>query len=286
MLAIVGTTFAVVGVIINKELLKSMKRIFCLFILTLNLSISLSQIQNNREIKICDSKTKLPVPYTTVRSIDFKYGTYADSKGFFILNNNFTDSLHISSIGYIKRKISQKEIVGNIIYLEPYVIELKPIIVKSRKFIGEETLGIPDGNKSTVWGSGGYGDEFAQKISFPDTNKVYKIELVAIGAERFDETIPILLHVYSMGLDGFPNENILTNKILLTKDNFSKAKKKIIIDIRSENIFLKEASCFVGVEWLPVPSQGHKLPTTVLILTDMIPEALTYTRAFFYNKDK
>jgi hypothetical protein len=244
------------------------------------------QTSNERRFKICDLNTKQPIPFTTIRSIDFKMGTYADVSGYVIVNNAFTDSLLVSSIGYANKKISQREIKDDTIYLQAQVAELKPIIVKQRKLLGEKTLGIQDGKKSTVWGSGGFGDEFAQIIYFPDTNKVYKIKTISIGAERFDETIPMLLHIYTMGVDGLPNEDIMRKKIFLTKDSFKKANKKIIVDVSAENILLTESACFVGVEWLPVPTKGQRLPTTALLLTNDKSERLTYTRAFFYSKDK
>ncbi len=166
------------------------------------------------------------------------------------------------------------------------VAELKPILVKQWKVISEVTLGTVEAKKSVIWGSGGYGDEFAQKIVFPDTTKLYKIKTISISAERFDETIPMIIHVYSVGADGSPKEDILSKKIVLTKEYFKKSTKKIVIDVRAENIILNEESCFVGVEWLPIASKGQKLPTTALILTQDIPERITYTRAFFYSKDK
>ena len=49
---------------------------------------------------------------------------------------------------------------------------------------------------------------------------------------------------------------------------------------------LNKSVFFVGIEWLPVPTKGQRLPTTVLALTDDKSERLTYTRAFFYSKDK
>jgi hypothetical protein len=262
-----------------------MKIITLAILLILNISVSISQPQAERRIMICDAATKQAIPFSTIRSIGSRYGTYADSTGTFT-SGDFTDSLYISSMGYMSKKISLKDITNNVIYLEPYVAELRPIIVKQRKLVGEETLGILNGRKSTLWTSGGFGDEFAQKISFRDTSKVYKIKTIRIAAERFDATIPMILHIYNVGADGRPGQDILSKKIIVTKSNFSKSRNEIVIDISAENILLNEGACFVGVEWLPVPTKGQRLPSTALLITDEQPERVTYTRAFFYGKDK
>ena len=248
--------------------------------------LSLYSAYINRQITICDLKTQHPIPFTTIRSIDFKVGGYTDSSGRFELTDEFSDSLVISSIGYVDRKISQKQLSGDTIYLEPFTTELSTVTVRHSKHVGEMTIGITKGNRSEIWGSSGFGDEFAQKIYLPDTGKVYKIKTVAIGMERFDETIPMLLHIYHCGTDKLPGKDILSSKVLLRRDGFDKRKKKMVIDIASQNIFLHESACFVGVEWLPVQARGRRLPTSALLLTDDIETELTYSRAFYYNKDK
>jgi hypothetical protein len=42
----------------------------------------------------------------------------------------------------------------------------------------------------------------------------------------------------------------------------------------------------MGKNMVLLPTKGQRLPTTALILTDDKSERLTYTRAFFYSKDK
>lgn len=262
-----------------------MSKIIFLLLCVFSYSVS-AFTQSERRFRIVDSITKEPIPYTTVRSIDYKIGTYTDTIGLVKINSGFTDSLFISSAGYVNKKISQQTTLGDVIYLEQLIRELRPITVKKRNLLGEKLFGIFNGKKSTTWGSGGYGDEFAQKILMIDTNKMYKIKTIAIGAERFDATIPMILHIYSIGENGLPYEDMLSKKIIITKDHFNKKDKKIVIDITSENIYINEGACFVGVEWLPVLSKGQRLPTTALSLTNEIPERLTFSRAFFYNKNK
>jgi hypothetical protein len=251
-----------------------------------NIPVSTAQTQTEKKIMVRDSDTKEPIPFSTLRGLNIRYGTYADSTGTFILNGDLVDSIYISSMGYVSKSISLKNLANNTVYLERYFAELKPVVIKPRKQLREDTLGILAGRKIASWTSGGFGDEFAQKILFADTTAIYKIKTIRIAAERFDATIPMVLHIYNVGTDGLPNQDILSKKIIITKNNFSKRKNEILIDITAENIFLNEGACFVGIEWLPVPTKGQRLASTALQLTDQESQRMTYTRAFFYGKDK
>lgn len=258
-----------------------------LFIFVLFYKVPFAQHAEIKEISVYDSKSNNPIPYATVRFFKTLGGTYTNSEGVFLISSEFTDTLLISSIGYLSKKVVLLDLVNNVVYLEPHVLELSPITVRQKKIVGQSTFGITKGKKLTSWGSAGYGEEFAQKITFMDTTKTYKINTVLISAERFDETIPVILHIYDIGIDGLPNQDILFQKIVLRKSNFKRSKKQIIIDLSSYNVVINEGSCFVGIEWLPVSLKGQRLPSTAVILTDEIASSFTYTRGFHLKtKDK
>ncbi len=236
--------------------------------------------------RVIDAKTFKPIPYSTIRSSDYKHGTFANLEGACEITEEFKDSLYVSSIGYQSKKIRRKDIIEKTIYLDPFAVELPSATITPRQFLKEETLGVINAKKSIIWTSGGYGDEFAQKIVFPDTNKIYRIKTITIAAERFDPLIPMLIHIYDSSPQGLPGKDILLSKIVISKKHFHKSKRKLIIDISSEEIFLNQLECFVAVEWLPVPNKHTALPSSAIILTDDLSSQLTYSRAFFYNKEK
>jgi hypothetical protein len=240
----------------------------------------MAQGSHGPKLRVADATSRQAIPFATVRSTDFTIGTYADSAGYFILNGLFIDSLCVSSIGYTAKTIAIKDIPATTIYLVPQVTELEPVLIKKWKTAATQVLGITKGKMSTAWTSGGFGEEFAQRIDFPDTTKVYRIQTISIGAERFDETIPMILHIYTMDAAGFPKDDLLTKKIILRGEHFKRSSKKLVVDLGAENILIHEAHCFVGVEWLPVSAQGQRLPSTALTLTADRPERLSFSRVF------
>ena len=247
-------------------------------LLLLNNTIILNA-QTIRVIKVCDSVTKLPIPYSTIRTNDFNTGTFANHEGYFELTSDFTDSLLISSIGYLMRKMNISEIINNTIYLTPQIQELKPVLVKPRKKVGEEIVGIvPEKNEYNL-GVGGAG-EYAQKIIFKDSTKEYLLKQININTLWwFDDSVPLLIHIYSVGIDGFPNEDLLLNKVLVTKENFKKKKMKLVIDLSKEKILINDPSFFISLEWLPSSSKLKKKVPLLIKLTDEYPNALTYLRS-------
>jgi|GEM_PF-2963169 hypothetical protein len=264
----------------------AMRRICLIVLVIFHQTAAMSQVAGGAMLHVCDAVTKQGIPYTTIRSADFKMGTYADSAGFFPLNSSFKDSLYLSSIGYAAKKIAVADILNRTVFLDPRVDSLAGITVKPWKKSAEQTLGILSARKGITWTSGGHGEEFVQLISFADTSKVYKIKKIFIGAERVDETIPMIIRIYNLDKDGLPYRDILTKKILVKKAHFEKKTRRIQIDLSEENILVKDSACFVGIEWLPVPEQGQPLPSTAIHMTAEITEQLTYTRGFLYSRSQ
>jgi hypothetical protein len=239
-----------------------------------------------QSIHIVDSRDKRPLPYATVRSIDYKTGTYSDSNGVVILSNSFQDSIIISSVGYKTKILKRDEVRNDTVYMDRDIRNLPSLTVSPMKYSREVTFGILKAKKSVGWTSGGFGDEFAQKIAFPDSTKKYKIKTVRIGIERIEPDIPVILHIYDLASNGYPRNNLLQSTILLNKENFNKRKKIVELDVSKENIIITDPSCFIGIEWLPVSVHGLQLQgSTALTLTEDSPVQDMCTRAFFYNKD-
>ncbi len=119
--------------------MKHTKILICLLLLH---KICISQDHTERKIAILDFSTKQPIPYATIRSIDFKMGAYTNTEGVFTLTEDFTDTLYISSIGYSIRKIVRKNLANNTIYLEPHITGSAPVVIKQRGIIKEVNMGI------------------------------------------------------------------------------------------------------------------------------------------------
>ncbi len=62
-------------------------------------------------VTVIDAQSKLPIPYTTLKSIGKQTGTYTDSAGNFFITADFSDSLRVSSVGYSSVVIHQNSIL-------------------------------------------------------------------------------------------------------------------------------------------------------------------------------
>ncbi len=92
-----------------------------LFFLLLLLSASLSSFSQTFTIngKVTDAKTGEPIPFATISIIGKFIGTTTDTAGFFSLQApKKTDSLQVSSIGYITVKKSIQEGIAQTINFE------------------------------------------------------------------------------------------------------------------------------------------------------------------------
>jgi len=163
--------------------------------------------------------------------------------------------------------------------LVPQPTELPIAIVRPLKKATVKTLGIVKAARIFEWTSAGFGEEFVQKIFFPDSTIACQIKSVSIGMERFDETIPTILHIYSVTENGLPGHDILLKQIVLRKSNYHRRKKRLVVDMADENILITDRECFVGIEWLPVFDRGKRIPSSAIILTDDLTQRLTFVRA-------
>jgi hypothetical protein len=246
-----------------------------------------AQPATNTQVKICDASTKLPIPYATVKSVAARAGTYSNEAGVFMLLEAFGDTLLISSIGYSQKIIAVSAIQNDTIFLLPYFREMKTISIEKRNKIRLDTLGIRNVPTLLSYGSERYTFEMAQKILLRKERdqKEYELRKVMIAASRFAKTVPVLLHIYSMGPDGFPDQDLLRKKTLLRKQDFNKKRKEFIIDLQNEHILLTDSVCFVSLEWLPVDTVAViSKPVIGLRLTDAISEYFTYAKGLFVQK--
>lgn len=242
--------------------------------------------EDNIKIQIIDKVTQTPLAYCTVKSLDNKIACFTNLEGYFEISKTYNDSLFVSSIGYISQVITIKQIVNSIIYMMPNTYELPQVNVKNRIKIKDTISGLKSAKKNNVWTSGGYGEEFAQKIQFTEASKTYKLKKIKIAFARFDETIPTLLRIYSCGTNNFPAEDILNQKVLLTKKLYNKKRGQIEIDIDTLNIFISDKSCFIGIEWLPL--NGDKIrpvPSSAISLTEDFNFSFSCVKSFLWGKN-
>ena len=247
-----------------------------LFFLFFTQSISAQELIS---VTLVSRKTNQPIPFATVKLLNTISGTYSDENGKFSLLMNRTDTLLISSVGYIPLKVVSSAKSGRTIFLEPYIHLLEQVSVTQRKLTGTKTLGIK-GNVDVNWGASGSGEEFAQLINLPqDGGDVLKIRKVIIPSGGFNSTTPAVLHIYSVNEDtGLPGNELLENQYLITEKNFR--RKQIIIDLTQEDFFTNEKRIFVSCEFLGSTKTTVKRSGlgTSIFMTFSKPQSYTFSR--------
>lgn len=241
----------------------------------------ISKLYGQEKRKILDKETGLPISYVTVKVLNFPKGTIGSATGDFALNIGSKDTLLLSCAGYENTKITGKDI-KNIIYMEPRVIELNPVFVSSKKFIGKVLIG--NENKITkghfTWGPSiaeNY-DEFAQKIILPKSGSFLKINKVFVPFKKLGKCVgPFLLRIYYPDtLNNQPGIEAL-NRVIGETDVLNK-KNVLVADISSNNLLFNESDSFyVSISW---PPEAFPLKCKTGIPMSKLSNSQTYTRTF------
>lgn len=84
------------------------------------------------QIKVVDSITKMPIPFTTI-TFGENNGFYTNQDGEFNLKEVHSESISIFCLGYEKKTIEIKSINQNTIFLKPSSFELSEIIISNKK---------------------------------------------------------------------------------------------------------------------------------------------------------
>jgi hypothetical protein len=253
------------------------KLLFVFFLLT-GLAV---QSQSVLKGSLIDQVTKQPIPFATIKVLHRPFGSFTNDKGNFEVEAFPNDTLFISSIGFVSKKVTG---FADTIFLQPLVKELPPVVISRKLFISTHTLGI-NAIANFQWGPSGYGEEFAQKINLNLSDDEYcQVKKVIFSVKRFESETPALLHIYSVNpISGLPQEELLSKKYVLSKNHFR--KERITIDISSEKLYVNDSSIFVSFEWLgygKADIAGHKSFTTLNMTTE-VAQILTYTRTLRYS---
>ncbi len=255
-----------------------MKTFFCsIFLLLVFISHSQSILRT-----ILNSTTKEPVPFATVKILHTIKGEVTDEKGAFIMPFENTDTIVISSAGYVQKVLVGSE-AGSIIYLQPKPVTLQEVVIKTKTFVRTLVLGNgagsinkkihcsfnnpPKNNHCINWGSANYKEEFAEKISLPDSSLSYQIKKVFIPIRQYKHSrglSPLLLRIYLTDTaTGLPGEEIFTKTIPVAQHLLY--KEKLVADLERYKIFLQnENAFFISVGWPPGTSPTDGMSTLIL----------------------
>lgn len=224
---------------------------------------------------LCSQKLEA-IPYVSIQLLDKKIGTDADIGGRFELTCWPDDSLLITCIGYRDTIVSAGYFTTNdTLFLSQNAYTLDEIVLGKSVI---QTDGIADKKFASSVVSGTLKErlEVVTKIEIPQKLKKFRINRIFIKARKFDGNNPIRLHIYSINDQGMPEDELLKQSVILTKNNFRKGL--ITVDVTEQNINLDGASFFVGIQW--ITDKSVKWPTgPEIVQTLKEPRILSYYRS-------
>lgn len=201
------------------------------------------------KILIIDASTKEIIPYAAVKFINTNEGTFADEKGVFYVNSNI-DSLEVSCLGYLTKKINTKEI-QNSVYLNPTVTLLKPIQISNfnnyeilDKNKSENYIGFSAPTNSSI--------HIAKRfdINFTALLKTVELDIINNQTQRI-----ALLKIFDLDQNNKPLKNIIEQHIYYKIEPF---EKKIKIDLTDNQILIENKSFFIVLELFHLEVENDK----------------------------
>jgi hypothetical protein len=158
-----------------------------------------------------------PIPYASIGILRKNVGSISDSSGYFIFeltkNLDYNDTVVISSIGYIDKKLRLQDFITKKDFLlEPTANLLKEISIAS--FKNERIFGSVSKkrNLNSGWSGSGKGGELGNIFTI-GTNQ-YKIDMVSFYILTGCDTVWFRLHIREYE-NGYPGNELLTGNIIL-----------------------------------------------------------------------
>ncbi|MDX1445704.1 carboxypeptidase-like regulatory domain-containing protein, partial [Lishizhenia sp.] len=228
-------------------------------ILTLYTLTLLSGISQNQ---IIDAKSKEPVSYAHIKSVNESKGVLSDYQGYFVLDTSFRniDSIVISCIGYHSKKILVSQLVElKQIELTPSLQNLTEVIISSTKIKTQlKTLGItkkPKKRFSDYMGSGNNGEEKATWIPNDYSITGYLKNINVFVSDLGYPDAHFRIHVYACNsLETKPGRELTKSNIITSS---TKGNEWITVDVSGEHIQIGEHGCFIGIEWFDSPKSKY-----------------------------
>jgi len=213
-----------------------------------------------------DAKTGEKLPFVNVGIPGKGIGTVTDNDGGFKIsvNNNVTDSLKLSMIGYRPQLFAIGDIIKQVgslgVRLIPTNNQLKEVKITNHKY-KQSILGNTTQSKSTNAGftSNNLGNEIGEIIKIKKSPTWLK-EFNASISQNASDSVMLRLNIYSVK-DGLPDQNLLPQNILIT---VKKDQDMIKIDLQPYHIMVED-KFFVSLEWVKNTSgMGLKFSASLL----------------------
>ncbi len=202
---------------------------------------------------VVDKFTKEKIPYATVGLIKANTGINADEEGNFTLltaNNDISDTLIISCIGYQTEKVSINDMpFDRKFYLVKRETILEEVVIGKRNYDNTITLNELSGCGNNYYGTSGYTSQVAQHFQSPVENSMLSEIRICTSGEK----CIFRIRVYDMDMKTGQPTTDLADTVIEVKSG----KRKVRIDVESYKIHIPSKDFFVALEWLKVPYNEH-----------------------------
>ena len=223
--------------------------------------------------KVLDKETNLPLAYVSIGVLNKSQGTVSDTLGHFafsITNENLSDTLQFSIVGYVSLRIAVKDFLSNAdksTKLTVNVTQLADVTVTSSsprnntEIIGRQGSGkltqISIHNKTSADET--IGSEMGMLYKTNKQNAILKDFNFYISANNFNY-IKFRVNIYSLK-NGMPDSLMCNKQIFATADNFKTGWAKIEL----EKYNIKVANEFVvTVQWIESRMEHKEKPITIV----------------------
>ena len=236
------------------------------------------------------NNTNNPVSFATLNFLREKKQYVCNSNGKFNGIADKQDSLLISSVGFVDSIFYVEKLLNNpIVTLRQKVALMNEVVIKNGKKQLLGNLNLREDRSILGADSSSPSYEIAKLIKSNGVNNEFKILSVSFRQKYFYDSMPLILHIYTVDKDGLPGEDLLIDSQFLVKQEMHH-KGIITIDVRSANVILNKKDFFVGLQILHTFDEnlmkkdkwGFGMDGGI-IETKKEPEALTFRRSSHFK---
>lgn len=223
--------------------------------------------------KVLEKETNLPLAYASVGVLDKPLGTVSDTLGrfsFSITDENLTDTLQVSLVGYNSLRIAVKDFINNAdksIQLTANPVQLSEVIVtpltlgKNTEIIGRQGSGkliqVSVHHKTSFDET--IGSEMGMLYKTDKPNAILKDYNFYISANNFNY-IKFRVNIYSIK-NGMPDTLMYNKQIFSILDNFKTGWTKV--DLEQFNIRVS-GEFVIAVQWVECRKDKKEKPVTIV----------------------
>jgi hypothetical protein len=200
--------------------------------------------------KVVDT-ANVAIAFATITDKDYQKGTYTDENGFFEIQLQKQQSLHLSAIGYESIDFNAQQVDSNVLFvLKEKTYRLSNIEIKPRDFRKGSTKW-KYGKKKKITLSTAPQFAYQAGVYFPNPDKLEgELETITFYFKNESvDTASCRLHLYEW------QENTVSSFDLLAQPTFIKIPKrsgsqKVEINLLKNRIHIPNNGFLIAIEWI------------------------------------